>query len=195
MTRPPDEIDEELLVLRCRRRADGAWDELVSRFHDRLFYFVRRLISDEDRAGQLIQEAWLQILRSFDSLRQADRLTPWLYTIVRRTVLTEMRRQYAAAAESRGDLTDDNHPLESGDESTTAWDDAELVHFGLQKIGLCEREVLTLFFLEEMSIDEVAQVLEIPPGTVKSRLSRARRELRRVLETEIGGCAPEDAAP
>jgi len=58
------------------------------------------------------------------------------------------------------------------------------VHYGLNQLGLAECEILTLSFLDDLSTREIATVLEIPEGTVKSRLFKARRELRRVLEKE-----------
>ncbi|MCY2964522.1 MAG: sigma-70 family RNA polymerase sigma factor, partial [Planctomycetota bacterium] len=122
--------------------------------------------------------------RSLRSLRRAERLTPWLYTIVRRTVLNEIRRSYATPEELVGDSLDEFAHPDTESNPTSAFENAELVHYGLSRLGLVEREVLTLFFLEEMSIDEVATVLEIPPGTVKSRLARARGELRQILERD-----------
>jgi RNA polymerase sigma-70 factor (ECF subfamily) len=64
-------------------------------------------------------------------------------------------------------------------------ENAELVHVGLGQLGMPEREVLTLFFLDDLAINEIAALLEIPEGTVKSRLFKARRDLRRVLDEEI----------
>jgi RNA polymerase sigma-70 factor (ECF subfamily) len=63
-------------------------------------------------------------------------------------------------------------------------ENAELVHLGLGQLGIQEREVLTLFFLDDLRIGEIGAVLEIPEGTVKSRLFKARRDLRRILEME-----------
>ena len=68
----------------------------------------------------------------------------------------------------------------------TRFEDAELIHFGLSRIGWAEREVLTLHFLDDLSVAEIASVLDIPPGTVKSRLHRAKSELRQVLVREHG---------
>lgn len=180
MTRTPEDIRNELLVLRCRRQDAGAWDELVSQFHDRLFYFVRRMVSDEDQAFVVMQETWMQVLRSLRFLQSTDRLTPWLYTIARRMVLNHYRRDFAAAdaigAASFDDVEDD------GSDPAAQMENAELIHFALSRIGLLEREVLTLYFLEEFSVGEIARILEIPEGTVKSRLARARSALRQVLE-------------
>jgi RNA polymerase sigma factor (sigma-70 family) len=180
MTRSPEDIRNELLVLRCRRRDAGAWDELVRLFHDRLYYFVRRMVSEDDQAFVVMQETWMQVLRSLRFLQSTDRLTPWLYTIARRMVLNHYRRDFAAAdvigAADLNDVKDD------GNDPVARLENAELIHFALSRIGLIEREVLTLFFLEEFSIGEIARILEIPEGTVKSRLARARAALRQVLE-------------
>lgn len=182
MTRSTGDIYEDLLVLRCQRGDVEAWDELVLRYNQRLFYYVRRLVDDDDHAAQVLQETWLQVLRGLGALRQADRVAPWLYTIARRAVMSHFRERYSAPASTAEvplDQLVDNEPLE-----TAQFENAELVHFGLSQIGWIEREVLTLFFLEDLSIAEIARVLNIPPGTVKSRLSRARSELRRVLEQQ-----------
>jgi RNA polymerase sigma factor (sigma-70 family) len=193
MPRTADDISAELLVIRCRRRDPEAWGELVGRYNDRLLYYIRRLVSDEDRARGLLQDTWFQALRGIGHVRMADRLTPWLYTIARRVVFSHYRKQFAepeTAAVENLDSIPEGEP-ESGDQFANA----ELVHFGLSRIGLVEREVLTLHFLEEFSVDEIAGILEVPPGTVKSRLWRARGELRRVLEREAGDAATKGAHP
>lgn len=185
MPRSLDDISAELLVLRCRRRDPEAWGELVRRFNDRLLYYLRRMVSDDDRARGLLQDVWMQALRSIGQLRLADRLAPWLYTIARRVVMGHFREQFArpelSAVESLDQL------VEAETDATELFANAELVHFGLNRIGPLEREVLTLFFLEQFSVEEIAEILDIPTGTVKSRLSRARGELRRVLSRETGG--------
>jgi RNA polymerase sigma-70 factor (ECF subfamily) len=184
MQRSADDIYDELLAVRCQRNDVAAWDELVRRYHDRLFYYIRRLIDDDDQAAQLVQDVWVHVLRGLSMLRQVDRLAPWLYTIARRVVMTHLRARYnttpAISADAIEVADDDDH------DDGTAFDRAELVHYGLQRIGWVEREVLTLFFLQDLSIDEIARVLDVPPGTVKSRLARARKELRSVLEQETG---------
>ncbi|QDT56320.1 ECF RNA polymerase sigma factor SigW [Caulifigura coniformis] len=181
MPRSPDDIRNELLVVRCRRNDPAAWDELVKTFNDRLFYFVRRLVNGEDQALVVMQETWVQVLRSLRHLQSADRLTTWLYTIARRMVMNHYRREFAEldlAGDPSADVVDD------GNDPITDLENAEWIHFGLDRIGLAEREVLTLFFLEDFSIAQTADVLGVPEGTVKSRLARARAELRQVLQRE-----------
>ena len=192
MSRSADDIYDELLVLRCQRGDVGAWDELVLRYNQRLFYYVRRLVEDHDHAAQVVQEIWLHVLRGLGALRRADRVAPWLYTIARRAVMSHFRERYAAS-ESPAEVPLDQL-VDDGPPETAQFESAELVHFGLSRIGWIEREVLTLFFLEDLSIAEIAHVLNIPPGTVKSRLSRARSELRRVLEQQSRSEAGQESS-
>jgi len=183
VNRSSREIYDELLVTRCRRRDLAAWDELVNRWNGRLLYYLRRLIDHEQDATNALQEVWLHAFRGLRSLQDGSRLAPWLYTIARRTAMNHFRSDYArreetdseAIADETDDVPDEQLRLEN----------AELVHFGLGQLGLPEREALTLFFLEDLTIGEIAGLLEIPAGTVKSRLFKARRDLRRVLEKEV----------
>jgi RNA polymerase sigma-70 factor (ECF subfamily) len=121
----------------------------------------------------------------------AERLTPWLYTIARRAVFSHYRKQYSEPETTAAENLD--VVAETDSDPADQFVNAELVHYGLSRLGLVEREVLTLHFLEEFSVEEIAGILEVPPGTVKSRLWRARGELRRVLERETGHGEPERA--
>jgi len=160
----------------------AAWDELVARWNDRLLYYLRRLIDHEHDATNALQDVWLNAFRNIRSLRESSRLAPWLYTIARRAAMNHFRSQYARRetqasdeiADETNDVPDEQLNLEN----------AELVHFGLGRLGLPEREALTLYFLDDLSVGEIAALLEIPEGTVKSRLYKARRDLRRVLKEE-----------
>ena len=89
---------------------------------------------------------------------------------------------------SRRDLVYQNETISNVDHESEMFhfEDAEQVHYGLSQISLAHREVLTLYFLEDFSVEEIAQVLGIPLGTVKSRLYYAKRDLRSVLEQGDG---------
>src|SRR5688500_7815028 len=185
MNRTSRQIYDELLVARCQRRDLAAWDELVRRWSDRLHYYLRRLIDHEQDATNVLQDVWLYAFRGIGTLRHGDRLAPWLYTIARHSAMNHFRKSYGrreepaseAIAEEADDVPDDQLRLEN----------AELVHVALGKLGVAEREVLTLFFLEDLKTAEIAKLLAVPIGTVKSRLFKARHDLRRVLEKE-GSC-------
>lgn len=172
--------DLELLVLRCQRGEHAAFEELVRQWERKLFFYVRRLVANEEDAWQILQEVWLQVLRGVRSLRDPRRLPVWLYAVTRNTVMSHHREEYA-----RDRILDAAERLASSKEvEPGSSDDAELVYHGLAQIPRVDREVLTLFFLQDLSIDEVAEVLGIPPGTVKSRLFKAKKTLREILEPE-----------
>lgn len=178
-----NEIYGELLVLRCRRGDAQAFRELVGTFERRLFYYLRRLTDDEEEAWDLIQQTWLKVLRGIHSLRDPRRFKSWLYSIARRTAADRIRSlavDRARQDESNLEEIPDENP---GPED---FENAGLVHYGLGKLPLEQREILTLFFLEEFSLAEISDILKLPVGTVKSRLHRARNSLRTVLAREGG---------
>ncbi len=176
-----ERIYAELLALRCRRGERGALEELVRAWENRLFYFIRRLVPCEEDAWDALQETWMKVVRGIGKLRQPERLSPWLYSIARASAMDRMRAVYANHREEPVE----NEALEQFPEETDALEDAERVHRGLDRISLPHREVLTLHFLEDFSIEEIAGILGVPAGTVKSRLHHAKRALRAVLEREV----------
>ena len=173
-------IELEILVLRCQRGEREAFEELVRAWERRLFFYVRRLVTDEEDCWQILQDVWLQVIRGVRSLREPRRFPVWLYAVTRNTVMSHYRGEYA-----RDRILDAAEPRETAEgDGTIRLDDAEQIHYGLSRIPRADRELLTLFFLRDLSIDEVAEVLVIPPGTVKSRLFKAKKILRDVLERE-----------
>ncbi len=181
MSRDKDAIYEELLALRCRRGDPAALEELVLLWDQRLFYFIRRLVKNEQDAWDALQQTWLRVLRGIRSLHDPQRLTPWIYKVARNTAFNHARLQaaYSAGLEEHpnADLVDDNQAF-------FAFDQADNVHAALQGLSLPHREVLTLFFLDDLSIAEIAEVIGVIPGTVKSRLHYAKRALRDILQKE-----------
>jgi RNA polymerase sigma-70 factor, ECF subfamily len=181
LPRDKDTVARELLALRCRRGERTALEELICTWEPRLLYFIRRLVRDEADAWDVLQETWLRVLNGIGSLSDLRSLAPWLYCVARNTALSHARsgeRPYESL---------ESHPEELAEEPDgrlLEFEDADQVHRGLLSLSLPHREVLTLFFLEDMSVEEVATVLGVPPGTVKSRLYYAKRDLRNVLGEE-----------
>jgi RNA polymerase sigma-70 factor (ECF subfamily) len=171
-------IYQELLVLRCQRGEPAALEELVATWERRLFYYLRRLGSPEQDAWDILQQTWVKILRGLSGLKEPRNLAPWLYRIARHAAIDQgqIRALYREHLEELSPATD-----AEDDPGPRHLENAEQIHHGLQQLDLPQREVLTLHFLESMCIEQIAQVLDIPPGTVKSRLFHAKRALRAVL--------------
>ena len=175
-----DLIRCEILVLRYQRHDPGAATELVALFDKPLLYYLRRLAGSEDDAWDLLQETWISAFRSLPRLRDSRAFPAYLYRIARNCALVYLRRRGA----DRLLIADDAEvPQAAADiEPSFTAEDAAAVHAGLKRLSPAHREVLTLFFLQDLGIDQIASVLEIPPGTVKSRLYHAKRELAVILK-------------
>lgn len=182
MLRDKQVILQELLVLRCKRGERQAFDELVRQWEGRLLYYVRRLVATEEDAWDVMQETWLRVYKGIRSLDSPNSLATWLYQVSRCTALSHWRGHYRAHAR----LEESGNLEEIAAEEPERFEDAEQVHRALSCISLAHREVLTLFFLEDLSQEQMAEVLRIPLGTVKSRLSYAKRALRSVLQQKEG---------
>jgi RNA polymerase sigma-70 factor (ECF subfamily) len=172
--------EDELLVVRCQLGERAAFDELTLRWHPPLWKYVRRVVGNDDAAKDLVQDVWLRALRGIGRLRDGARLRPWLFGIARRVMMDRLRHQYASRIDDSFDVTELADDADSDDleQEIAAMEDQ------LARLPVTEREVLTLFYLRELSLAEVSDVLDVPIGTIKSRLFRARQLLRRGLNSE-----------
>jgi len=179
--RTAEAIYQELLVLRCQRGDKAALEDLVRTWEKRLLYFIRRLVDEEQDAWDILQQTWLRVLSGISAVREPASLGPWLYRVARTAAFNHGQVQ----ATYRRHLKTYQPPV-SADEPPGGDDfaNAEALHRGLVELPAPQREVLTLFFLEDFSIDEVAQILDVPSGTVKSRLHYAKKALRDLLGKE-----------
>lgn len=166
-------MTDELLVVRAQLGERAAFVELVRRWRVPVWAYVRRML-DAERADDVAQDVWLAVVRGLPRLRETDRFKQWLFTIARRSVTDCLRAEYARAAAPRDEPATDD-PVDAVVERT------ELVA-ALSGLPVVEREILVLFYLEDLSVQDCAQICEVPEGTVKSRLNRARRQLREHLE-------------
>jgi RNA polymerase sigma-70 factor (ECF subfamily) len=145
-----------------------------------LFYYLRRLAPGEADAWDLLQETWLKAFRSINSLRDPRTLPAFLYTTARNAVVTRLRNRAIELASPTGE------EAVAPDCAFIAFDDAEQVHHALDQLPLPQREAVTLYFLEDLSIEEIAQVLGVPVGTVKSRLHYAKQAIRKIISDGDG---------
>lgn len=170
--------DDELLAIRCQLGEPGAFDALVLRWHEPLQRYVRGLLPGDDLAADVLQEVWLGVLRGIARLQEPSALAPWMFSITRRAVMTRLRKRYAASVEVPIDTFDDFGAVSDTVDDSDTWASVER---HLDQLPVVEREVLVLFYLKEMSLRDLAHVLDVPEGTVKSRLHRARKQLRSVI--------------
>ena len=175
-------LESAILITQCQRGDRQAFAGIVQMWERPLFYYLRRLAPSEAETWDLLQETWLRVFRAMSGLRDPRTLPAFLYTTARNVAITRFRLRGADAQS-----TDDGGGEASAhDCAFIAFDDAEQVHYALDQLPLAQREALTLYFLEDLSIDDIAHVLNVPTGTVKSRLHYGKQAIRKVLENGDG---------
>jgi RNA polymerase sigma factor (sigma-70 family) len=169
---------DELLAIRCQLGEHAAFDTLIERWHLPLWKYVRRLAGNDDQAAEALQDTWLRVLRGFPRLRDPARIRPWLFGIARRVMMDRLRGEYRRPPHESLETLEDVLVTEEF-EALPAFEPllAEVAH-----LPVIEREAVVLFYVEDLTLAEVADVLDVPEGTVKSRLFRARRLLREQLQ-------------
>ena len=169
------------LALRCQLGEAAAYRELVSEFERPLAYFVAKLIGDRDAAWDVLQLVWIRVFRQIRRLREPKQMRSWLYGIAHGLAVDHLRKRDSMKRIER-EYAEQNPEAELEEVPTFQADDVGEVHRVLDLLDLRLREVLTLFFLEDLSIAEVASIIGCPEGTVKSRLFHARQAMRQRLK-------------
>jgi RNA polymerase sigma-70 factor, ECF subfamily len=176
-------VEERLTVSRAQRGDRDAFRKLVDTYDRRLLYFVRRILGESDGALDILQSVWLIVHRSLGKLQSAAAFRVWLYRLAHDQAVSELRRK--AKRPLLFEEIDTPEPSRAVRDESEAFDDAELVHVALNDLSVDHRRVLTLRFLEDMAVEEIAEVVGCRPGTVKSRLHYAKLALRRRIEELI----------
>ena len=171
-----DTAADELLAVRCQLGERAAFDELIERHADRLRGYLRRVAASEADADDLVQDTWLRVIRGLPGLREPARFRAWLFGIAHRVLVDRLRAKYAAPAETPVEPLSDPADLQAEHIRR------DQIERGLAALAPAEREVIVLFHLEQLKLSEIAAVLSAPLGTIKSRLHRARVQMRETLE-------------
>jgi RNA polymerase sigma-70 factor, ECF subfamily len=159
--------------------ADADFIQLVDRFYPALYRFALSLARSEADACDLTQQTFYVWATKGSALREADKAKSWLFTTLYREFLRGRRRnERMTALDTVGEVEIEQATLEP---ETVSSMDAEVVLAALQDVDEAFRAPLTLFYIEELSYQEIADVLDIPIGTVMSRLSRGKTQLRAKL--------------
>lgn len=173
-----DRALDAYLVAAIRTGDRRAISQLVRHRGRRMLAHAARLLGEGEVARDMVQEAWIEILRNIHKLENAEAFLPWALRIVSRRVSREIakRQRQRKIAEEAKSLADE--PL--GDDAALMIDRARVVE-ALNSLSPAQSATMALFYLEEMSVAEVAEALDVPVGTVKTRLMHARANLRRHL--------------
>jgi RNA polymerase sigma-70 factor (ECF subfamily) len=174
-------INERELVERCRSGDERAFQELVERFKDLVFALIARTVQDRSRAEDLAQDVFLRIHRGLPYFRGEARLSTWIYRIVANVCLQEHTRPAARPI-------DDEHASAALSAPDRRFSDLEVrdrLEKAIARLTPHYRLLIAAHYLNGVEYEDLAEALQIPLGTVKTQLHRAKRQLRRLLETEL----------
>jgi RNA polymerase sigma-70 factor, ECF subfamily len=176
-------FDERLTVLRAQQGDRESFSRLIDMYDRRLLYFVRRILGETDGSLDILQAVWLIVHKRLRKLKSLDAFRVWLYRIAHDQAVTELRKR-----SKRPVLVEEFETIPEVDSARVdeaRFENAEIVHLAMQGLSVDHCRVLTLRFLEDMTIEEIAKVISCRPGTVKSRLHYAKDALRRRIEEQL----------
>ena len=182
MSNETGRIQEKLLVMRAQAREAGAFPQLVACYERRLLYYIHRLLGNEVDREDVLQEVWIRVFLKISTLRAPQAFRVWLYKIAHDVAMSHLRQRKRHETTSWNEDVADDLADESDWNELELLDRVELVNESLGQLSLSHREVLTLRFLEELELSDIAQVVGCAVGTVKSRLHYAKVALRKRME-------------
>ncbi|NUN09418.1 MAG: sigma-70 family RNA polymerase sigma factor [Ignavibacteriaceae bacterium] len=183
-----DFTDEELILEFQRTDNVAAFEQLVGRYKNPLMNFVFRFLGDYELSGDVVQETMIKVYRNKDSYKSIAKFSTWIYTIAGNLAKTELQRRKRRKLVSLSPSGDDSDPIEIPDKDAGPEELADagiknkIIQDALLKISEAYREVVILRDIQEFSYEEIAEMLDITVGTVKSRINRGRAQLQELLK-------------
>jgi RNA polymerase sigma-70 factor (ECF subfamily) len=197
-------LDESALIERCLVGDDTAFDQIVHQYQDMVFNLACRLLGGYDEAVDLSQEVFLQVYRKLSTFRRDASLRTWIYRIVinraknrqrwwkrRMGEMTALSLEEAETRPGCGVAARLACSDVAPDEALERKEREQILHRAIEKLPFDQRTILLLKEIEGLSYEEISTTLDLPLGTVKSRLARARKSLRDSLDPELLGISED----
>ncbi|HLY74418.1 MAG TPA: sigma-70 family RNA polymerase sigma factor [Planctomycetota bacterium] len=183
------ELPDRELVVRCQRSENRAFDELIARHQDRVYSAVARFCGNAEDAADIVQRAFINAFRKIQEFKGDSAFSTWIYRIAFNQAIS-FRRENRRATVSIYSKDDDKVVEPAVEENPTEKIEGEetkrKVQQALDLLDAGDRQIILLKDLQGHSYDEIADIMQIPKGTVRSRLHRARLELKSKLKPYIG---------
>ena len=179
--------DEELIA-RFQNGDEQAYVELVNRYRDRLMTFVYRFVNDEVIAEDIVQDTLVKLYTHKDYYRNIAKFSTWIYTIAGNLAKTELRKKKRRKVTNLSDMGSEDweYQIPAVERDTGEIVQGQFAEQQIQKaiqsLPLHFRTVVILRDIQELSYEEISKIVEVPLGTVKSRINRARLQLQEMLK-------------
>lgn len=196
------DVQEQALIAQARQGSREAFGTLVERYQQRILSLTNRICSNPADGEEAAQEAFLSAYEGLPSFRGESSFSTWLYRLAANACFDLLRREGRRSAHTGPSLDDPDSAVDlpdSGPSPEALAERAELreeIEAALRILSPDHRSILILRELHQLSYEEIARVLSLEPGTVKSRLNRARRSMRKILRKSgnISAAAPSKEA-
>lgn len=180
-----DRTDEHTLIRKAKAGDGHAIEGLIRAHQDALYAFMLRMSGKPDVAEDIVQEAFVRVLKNLDRFDTRFRFSTWLFTIAKRLYVNYIQKQrpvYDSEAISLR-MGDGDSPGSMSSRAETMHNARELLDAALDGLSDQQREIILLFHQQSWAITDIALHLDMPEGTVKSHLHRARQRMKRFIES------------
>lgn len=174
------QTDEELALL-VQNGQSEKFGELMKRYSAKLFRYGRKFLSDEDNIEDVVQDVFIKTYKNINSFDVSQRFSPWIYRIAHNTYINAIKKQNSGPLYLFDFDTFISHTVVPEDPIAKEKEQIEIKEFvdkGLSEIEPRYREILVLYYIEDLSYKEIADILQIPIGTVGVRVMRAKKILK-----------------
>jgi RNA polymerase sigma-70 factor (ECF subfamily) len=178
-------------IAKLRRGEPDALQATILRYQHRLFRYLLRFVEDSAAADDLFQQTWMRVMENIRRYDAARSFEAWLFTLAHNVAIDYLRRRRPESLDEvlpSGQSRGSGLPSENPDalEQALEWERASIVSAAMRELPAIHREVLTLRFEEDLKLEQIAEIAQIPLSTVKSRLHRALDGLRTQVEHRFG---------
>lgn len=174
-------MNELLLISRARGGDREAFGELVEQYRDNVYRLAYRMCGNAYDADEAAQEAFVAAWRALPNFRGDAKFSTWLYRLTTNAAIDVIRREKRHQTVGDGEMMELADDADSPQETVERTEQQEAVQKALSTLSEEYREVLLLRYMEELDYAEIAEVLQLPSGTVKSRINRAKAALKTAL--------------
>lgn len=188
---PRAERDDAALIARCQAGSRDAFDQLISRYQRRIYTFAYRLTGNSEDAADIAADTFVRLYSSLGSFRGDSSFGTWLYRVVTNIYLDSRKRKRVRQTQSLDEmvaLEESSVQRQIEDESETPQEIAEgrertaALQTAIASLPDHQKLMVVMYHVDGLAYEEIAEALQLPVGTVKSRLNRARLALRQKLE-------------
>jgi len=190
----PEGLPEDReLIERCKRGDIGAFDQLFRRYTRQVYNYAFRMIPNYDDANDIAQEAFVRAFNSIRSFRGDSNFSTWLFRIVYNVSLDEIKRRkgrYLLSLDEQLELEEDSLTRQvesespSPDELVEKQERDRILQEAIETLPEYQKAMIVLYHMQGFSYEEIAEIVGLPIGTVKSRLNRARESLKEKLKAQ-----------